>query len=206
MDLVPWLGIEPNPPVLGAWSLSHWTTREVPIPIFLKAFIKYLFCINYENNLGIWSTMLLGSRNSKHAFFSDHWDLVKVNYVCIGGSDEQIKAMGPLGILEGKVWQCLPPPAPNQKKHLLIVYYVPSLLITLWDKYHYYPQFTNEETEIAGDSATYLRSHSQWVMDMGVDLRQPGSRAQSLDIILCPVTKSVWMMVERSEAGLYIKK
>ena len=108
-NLVPWLGIEPNPPVLGAWSLSHWTTREVPIPIFLKVFIKYLSCINYENNLGIWSTMLLGSRNSKHAFFSDHWDLVKVNYVCIGGFDEQIKAMGPLGILEGKVWQRPPP-------------------------------------------------------------------------------------------------
>ena len=28
--LVPWLGIEPEPPALGAWSLSHWTTREVP--------------------------------------------------------------------------------------------------------------------------------------------------------------------------------
>lgn len=84
-------------------SLSHWTTREVPIPIFLKAFIDYLFCINYENNLGMWLTMLLGSRNSKHAFFSDHWDLVKLNYVYIAGSDEQIKAMGPLGILEGKV-------------------------------------------------------------------------------------------------------
>jgi len=27
-DLVP--GIEPRPPVLGAQSLSHWTTREVP--------------------------------------------------------------------------------------------------------------------------------------------------------------------------------
>ena len=29
-DLVPWPGIEPGPPALGAWSLSHWTTREVP--------------------------------------------------------------------------------------------------------------------------------------------------------------------------------
>ena len=28
-DLVPWLGIEPGPPVLGGQSLSHWTTREV---------------------------------------------------------------------------------------------------------------------------------------------------------------------------------
>ena len=29
-DLIPWSGIEPGPLSLGAWSLSHWTTREVP--------------------------------------------------------------------------------------------------------------------------------------------------------------------------------
>ena len=29
-DLVPQLGIEPRPPALGAWSLSHWPTSEVP--------------------------------------------------------------------------------------------------------------------------------------------------------------------------------
>ena len=29
-DLVPQQGIEPSLPVLGVWSLSHWTTREVP--------------------------------------------------------------------------------------------------------------------------------------------------------------------------------
>ena len=31
-DLVPWPGIEPGPPVLGLWSLRHWTTREIPEP------------------------------------------------------------------------------------------------------------------------------------------------------------------------------
>ena len=30
--LIPWPGIEPRCPVLGAWSVSHWTTREVPPP------------------------------------------------------------------------------------------------------------------------------------------------------------------------------
>ena len=34
-DLVPWLGIEPESPALGAWDLSHWTTREVPEPFIL---------------------------------------------------------------------------------------------------------------------------------------------------------------------------
>ena len=29
-DLVPWPGIKPRPPALGAWSLNNWTTREVP--------------------------------------------------------------------------------------------------------------------------------------------------------------------------------
>ena len=30
-DLVPWPGIKLQPPVLGAQSFSHWTTREVPL-------------------------------------------------------------------------------------------------------------------------------------------------------------------------------
>ena len=29
-DLVPWPGIKPRLPALGAWSLNCWTTREVP--------------------------------------------------------------------------------------------------------------------------------------------------------------------------------
>ena len=38
LSLLP--GIEPWPPALGAWSLSHWTTREV-LGIFVK--IKHIF-------------------------------------------------------------------------------------------------------------------------------------------------------------------
>ena len=34
-DLVPWLGIKPGPPALGARGLSHWTTRKVPSIVFL---------------------------------------------------------------------------------------------------------------------------------------------------------------------------
>ena len=29
-DLIPWPGIKPRCSALGVWSLSHWTTREVP--------------------------------------------------------------------------------------------------------------------------------------------------------------------------------
>ena len=46
MDLVPWPGIEPGPPVLGAQSFSHRTTREVsrfscPIILVVKALFSY---------------------------------------------------------------------------------------------------------------------------------------------------------------------
>ena len=29
-DLVPWAGIEPGPPALGVWSLSHWPPGKSP--------------------------------------------------------------------------------------------------------------------------------------------------------------------------------
>ena len=28
LALVPWPGIKPRPPALGAWSLNHWTTSD----------------------------------------------------------------------------------------------------------------------------------------------------------------------------------
>ena len=31
---IPWSGIEPGPPALGAQSLSHWTIKEVPLFAF----------------------------------------------------------------------------------------------------------------------------------------------------------------------------
>ena len=34
-DLFSWPGIEPWPPVLGAWSLNHWTARKVPLVLLL---------------------------------------------------------------------------------------------------------------------------------------------------------------------------
>ena len=34
--LVPQPGIEPGPPALEAWSLNHWTAREVPHFCFRK--------------------------------------------------------------------------------------------------------------------------------------------------------------------------
>ena len=39
-DLVPRPGVEPRPHVLGARSLSHWTTREAPC----LSFLSIIFC------------------------------------------------------------------------------------------------------------------------------------------------------------------
>ena len=39
-DLVPWPGIEPRLPTLGVQSLSHWTTREVPVQLILRIYMQ----------------------------------------------------------------------------------------------------------------------------------------------------------------------
>ena len=57
-------GIEPRPPALGAWSLSHWTTREVwrlifrapseffnlPVWVILFHIIKYAYWANSKHS------------------------------------------------------------------------------------------------------------------------------------------------------------
>ena len=40
-DLVPWLGIKPGLLALGAWHLSHWTTREVSYDVILFFFFFF---------------------------------------------------------------------------------------------------------------------------------------------------------------------
>ena len=52
-DLVPWPGIEPRPPALGAQSLKHWTTREVPICVLKNSFPAVFMSIEKEVGFGI---------------------------------------------------------------------------------------------------------------------------------------------------------
>ena len=59
-DLVPWPGVASRPPALGAWSLSHWTTREVPFVAFYcrirysqwSAAFKSRMGFFFSNNVG----------------------------------------------------------------------------------------------------------------------------------------------------------
>ena len=46
-NIVPWPGIEPKPPALRVWSLSHLITREVP-------FGKYFQCLSLFQHLSSW--------------------------------------------------------------------------------------------------------------------------------------------------------
>ena len=44
-ELVPWPGIKPRPPALGAQSLSHWTTREVS-HFSIVLFFSFWYCFS----------------------------------------------------------------------------------------------------------------------------------------------------------------
>ena len=48
-DLVPMPGIEPGPPASGAWSLSHWTTREIT----QLSFNEFALCLNQSDVVSV---------------------------------------------------------------------------------------------------------------------------------------------------------
>ena len=47
-DLLPWSGIEPRPPPLDAWSLSHWIIRKVPFSSPFRSACFISFSMNFE--------------------------------------------------------------------------------------------------------------------------------------------------------------
>ena len=66
--LVPWPGAKTRPPVLGAWSLGHWTTRKVP------CYFKYPYFIfilkSTEKRKWSWRIWVIRiSRHDSHFFF-----------------------------------------------------------------------------------------------------------------------------------------
>ena len=57
--LVPWLGIEPGPSAVDAWSPNHWTARGVPLSIF--NFVRgFIWCLVTSG-----SQFIFGSRHPK---------------------------------------------------------------------------------------------------------------------------------------------
>jgi len=56
-DLLPWPGIQPGPPALGAWSLSHWTTGKFPKSF--KMFKPCFTCLFLAVNISLPSQVVL---------------------------------------------------------------------------------------------------------------------------------------------------
>ena len=49
-DLVSWPAIEPWPPALGVWCLSHWSTRDIPVICGLNGQgILAIECVFYDS-------------------------------------------------------------------------------------------------------------------------------------------------------------
>ena len=69
--LVPWPGIEPMPLAVEAWSLTHWTTREVPSLLFsqpvnvgifrysILGFLLYVLSVCVAWNIQVFDTCFL---------------------------------------------------------------------------------------------------------------------------------------------------
>ena len=83
-DLVPQSGIKLRPPALGTWSLSHWTTSEVPVfafqssPwIFSKRAMPFFFLELSETDQEKWSLFPhLGLSLSQVWLFATPWTAV----------------------------------------------------------------------------------------------------------------------------------
>ena len=48
--LVPWSGMKPGPPALETWSVSHWTTREVPTWFLIDMAVSFQCMTKFTTN------------------------------------------------------------------------------------------------------------------------------------------------------------
>ena len=76
-DLAPWPGIEPGTPALGAWSLSHWTTRAVPC---------FIQCCSVQKTWGsglAWNVIVLHREHKCDMFDLAQSTLLPKLYPCL---------------------------------------------------------------------------------------------------------------------------
>ena len=78
--LVPWPGIKFMPPAVEAWSLNHWTSREIPDSWFLFFYtttqLFLIICIHMFNTC-LEINELRGSKRRTNEFFSQHKPVTK---------------------------------------------------------------------------------------------------------------------------------
>ena len=76
-NLLPRPGIEPRPPALGAWSLSHWPTREVPINSSYRLSVSKMSIICEYSKIPwmtSWAKFLSGKIILKHGCSPNLWN------------------------------------------------------------------------------------------------------------------------------------
>ena len=128
-DLVPRPGIEPGSPALGAQSLSHWTTREVP-----RTESKSLFvAAEVQLQPPISSPRPLCPRQPRWPSLSPSPKVTKVSPF---PSLQRDAACPPRGLLRGFAWppspQSRPGPVPSSlSSHTFHKQYLPSLFTCL---------------------------------------------------------------------------
>ena len=112
-DLFPWSGIKPMPPALAAWSLSHWTTREVLTHCFWSS---PSVCIQEQCHL---NKLTAGENSWKHFAQTDQYlisdEQLSVRFSVWPLSDHSPVAMRgrPHAPANGQVWLTLQPCYPG---------------------------------------------------------------------------------------------
>ena len=115
-DLVPWPGIEPRPPALGAQSLSHWPIREVPLTASLQPSI-ILELSTLLTSVPPLPTEISGPQDSDFHLPLDSSRLFSPHFSCSPWPwwSHSFLNLSSLGLGDTVCLSCLPiPPAPLQ--------------------------------------------------------------------------------------------
>ena len=89
-DLVPWPGIKPRPPALGAGNLSHQTTKEVPDPLFLS--LTFEHGISWQSLCCFGDCLAFSNNSSGHDDGHQHANIqeaMRINITDLLGSQFQ---------------------------------------------------------------------------------------------------------------------
>ena len=78
-DLVPWPGIEPSPAALGAYSLNHWTTREVLKGVDFKVMVnaRCRWNVDVSRSYSGWKDEFEWRKRERNSHLSSSWSQKK---------------------------------------------------------------------------------------------------------------------------------
>ena len=119
--IVTWSGIKSRPPALGAWSLSHWAPRRIPINYCFHVCREHtLRIINLLSSLGMWGTcchcfylgsclvlLLIGFVATKICFFFFNLSLAALGLGCCTWTFSSCSEWGLLSGCSAQVPHCI---------------------------------------------------------------------------------------------------